>query len=1538
MYINVIEEVIGELIEEFYPEIEANLKIFKETNFIKHQKMINDMLYNFINSTVLKKDIKSVISNEDNILTIYDIFNKYICYYLFIFIGVIYTDKFESYVNNIVEFTKNQPNFKVKVSNFFNSESNSIIFKTTDLIKRIITILNSDKTKQEQYWKDLDYKESFKFLYDIKSKNEELLEKLKLANLDNNKNLQIHSIIKLIIILEFYEKIDKHNIYLFLEESTKSQGEFIYIDIVLPKTDFIDYNTLEQSLDPKDVEKGLVYEIYDLLKETDEIKKKELTIDEKVLELINKKILIPITEDYLLYHKDSEKYEQFIPRVMTQKFKDKKKSLEDTKIKYIINKIDSAGDLYTESIKNNKKLYEDIKSYFYEPLSHRNAILFNNNEDLNIIYKLQNIGRSAIEGNEFYNDLINIRKYPYINFKEFSKDGFTIKFSDTVSAVRLTSIKKTKSHSDYNMEMRVGSNDMTVNIVGFIYSPINNIFCLKQKDIHEIRTKKNPNGAMTMYNLVKKHIINESKTSPYYWLFDLSKDNIKTSSYEQNQKSDKRMIAKQMVSRFYDKMINVVYSKMMKVMNELSEIDFDTFDLLLKKTGKKYLNFDDSTDIYKKLNKYISYEKYIKGDNSYDKRQDLFPGLFDDVLKLPKYKPNIPSKMYEIKIGPTIPISPDPKMTLIKESNAICQHIITLDNIIVLRKKNPNKFLQLLNEFTYKFVILNPNDITYICKSCSTLIPMTKYISDGMHDSDGNYVTLSSQMQIPLEDIPEYEKYKSSIFAIDKIVDRLASITNMYFLIERSARIKNQIKMGIIKNIIDTVNIHIKNIKIFFKEKTIPKEKYGILKEFSNFWIFELDNSIFVHSSKDKDYFKIIKRNNILVYAIFFALIEMNDSQLALLGGDRLCNYALFEKVGIGLFNGLKIIVNNKGTTEPIQNYMTLCYIIFYITCMITKYNMWQVQDSDIKKFDPKIQKTIIHTLIEYINSLLLVNSTKKNIHFSYNIIATKFFLRLNTHFKDYKIINKIKKLYEIKKNRKNQASNTTIKPISLSYDPLTPTYSQSHLSKWSITKNPNKSARFLIPEIKNTKYEVFYNKNEIINCKNGAFHNWTFNEKNNTITCSKCNINIKDTKNHPIQPTPTTTPSITQPVEKRIKNNEKIAKNDQEYQKIISEFTKDSKKSPINTHIESFINLLSNIIGDTNIGGENIYVNYDTYIIDHDHNGHKLDKSIILINKDNKIKFIQNHDFFKKDVIYYNNFKTNMDIFYDAGNLLLLGYKESGKNYNNSALGGAFIKLNYSILNRIKYLGYKSKFINLQEMKTKTESLLKYETNQELFKHIIKDISKMRIDNLKQVISVFQKNLYRIKYNYVNQNIPYKTFEKEDIDNVNYIEKYKNLNNIKLKTEKERVFNNWKAVIYKTIYTDREIVYNIGIEDQYILIDDIINYDESGNMLLYYLLENFTKLLNYNNEKFVKTNIAYFIIDMINKAHRTYNTDYYKSNFEIKRFLYLLKLKSYEIEAENMLQEDELTKEDIENNIDIMEEMDAIDIEDKLNYQIDYD
>ena len=100
------------------------------------------------------------------------------------------------------------------------------------------------------------------------------------------------------------------------------------------------------------------------------------------------------------------------------------------------------SDLYSEAAKKDNKIASNIKRNFYNPMNDRRVVIVNNSEEIKIINKLMNMGRRAIENNEYYNDLMSYRLYPYVNFKDFKQNGFPLQLTKTVDVVRHVSVEQ----------------------------------------------------------------------------------------------------------------------------------------------------------------------------------------------------------------------------------------------------------------------------------------------------------------------------------------------------------------------------------------------------------------------------------------------------------------------------------------------------------------------------------------------------------------------------------------------------------------------------------------------------------------------------------------------------------------------------------------------------------------------------------------------------------------------------------------------------------------------------------------------------------------------------------------------------------------------------------------------------------------------------------------------------------------------------------------------------------------------------------------
>ena len=112
------------------------------------------------------------------------------------------------------------------------------------------------------------------------------------------------------------------------------------------------------------------------------IQEQELNIigNTKILDfLFSNNVFIPITEDFIRYHKNSEKYDKDITGELKER--------DATKIKYIINKINKIINLHSLIYEKNPKIKLEVLNLFYKALEYKDATIYNDNKDVKIINK-----------------------------------------------------------------------------------------------------------------------------------------------------------------------------------------------------------------------------------------------------------------------------------------------------------------------------------------------------------------------------------------------------------------------------------------------------------------------------------------------------------------------------------------------------------------------------------------------------------------------------------------------------------------------------------------------------------------------------------------------------------------------------------------------------------------------------------------------------------------------------------------------------------------------------------------------------------------------------------------------------------------------------------------------------------------------------------------------------------------------------------------------------------------------------------------------
>jgi hypothetical protein len=1596
MYINKIDDLIDKIIDDFYATVilKHNLiELFlKEINFVKYQSDINDILKKYISNLNLS-ELKSVVSNNDIINKIVEVIKKYITLYLFLYIGFYYTNSDTGYANNIVEFTKNQASYGFKISEFFNSESNGTIIDLYSLIKKIQKILNAEtKQKKELLISKPDYKNVVEFLNELGANFVNTV-----FNIDDKNHIRAHNIIKTIIITKIYNGKEKIDLFRILELLETSDNEFTFIDIVVPIKESIEMSTIEGLLSKKEIMKGVANKIWNAIEELEEGEKIYIkTPEEKILYLINSGLLIPIVDDILLFNNANELYD----RTVGEESKVKKR--EDTKIRYIINKIDMSTNI------NLPEYHNEAKKLFYQPLINRKVVLVNNIEDIKIVNKFINIGKISTENSEYLRDLEHLIIYPYINVKE-SKNGLLLQMNKTVDTLRYVNFDNTpefKQRPNTYIDVRVGTKNMYLNIVGFMINTENSLYCIKNKDVKTVNFgKKKENGYNHTIELLTDLLSNKKNKENLYWIFNPDTDKINIESYDQQNKLTTSDQIKHIVAQIYDEFEQNMYEHIINKVKELKDPILTYIDNIIYKLFNKYFPIEKKS-ILLDLEKKIYTELIKRGKVNYDKYDDIVNGISKDsiVLLNLKNKNNIANtnivKMNLSELTDTGEYEEKEKL------DGICHHNITWDKISEIKKENPKLFMDILYRFIQQYVVENP-DGDYICKSCGFFLNIKKYVSDGTFDDDHHFVSFSMVLETPLEDIPEYEKYKGSIRSIDKFIEKIGLVSGIPYFIGANPTVKSRRKL-VVKDVIDiVVNNNFILKKILKDRNELSSKLYGINRNYSNIFSFDLENSIFIFSSKDKDYLKPIKQNNVLAYIIILIMLELNESQVTYFNNDKkgLCNFVIFDKIFYSLFDGLKFRKNNKGDTVDVVKYEIFCYMLYMISCYCTKYNLWYYDYKDAandkskrQKLLPTIQKIIIHTVIDILNSIIENSEDEKNKNRIFEILKTKFYKKLNSTFSNKGIYERMRE--ESKPSTIGDKKSFILTKVEAFV--LTGKYDTTfgEIDFWRKIKT-----HMMYLNIKSRNIEKYDSINNVTNCESGDFHNFIYDNK--TLKCTKCNkltsqlvFNKSDTKTiqnkfHLVELTNLSKKycyidgnfhefhydknnkkiclkcnkeeNYVYKEEELKKLSEKFVENksikykeientiisnterEQKHEKYIKELKEkiniEYLKTP--TYIDDLIKNMEDNISEELIKNISSLKN-NLYIFDHDYMGIHLDKEIQISEKDNKIQFKSNHPFFNKDVIYYTTYKSGkIEVFYDAVTKILIGYKEENKNYVLNVHAERKIRILYSTTNKLKMLGYKYKNYNI-DTDTDTENI------QDLIKNIIRD----KINTTGRIIYRFQRLIYRLINNfYIKKKVEeYERVNEEyNFFNNKYeqlVEKYgKKLQNINIVNSEGNhlILRHWKNLA-DNIQLNQKDTFEINTNT--VDYEKISKYDKESVLLNFYLINEINKLYKYNTNKQIKINITALIYDFINITFSLTNEEKTQSDKDYKRFNYILNSKVFIDEIKDQIgktegiyeevvdeEKKEITEEEQNKKDDINEENDALDVEgNEYDYEAGYE
>lgn len=1403
--------------------------IFKDLNFkslkLKDlEKTIN--LKNYLSNLSIFKSNNNYNEIESNTIILINI-------YLFF---SLYANKI-SEIDDIKTYLINNKTFDTTNLGYLIS-----LFKKFNYLNDILKIVNNKEAMLNIYKTDINSKEIIEIL------NEYGISQININLLVNNTYEKHHNMIKLLIFKKLYSTFYRKKIFnLIFLDSTKKKS----INIIIPKVLKLDYFNIESLLTYNEKKLGITNEIINLFQELDT---KIIDNNDHIIDiLLNTKLVVPITDDFLRYHKIIDKMNI-------------SSNVKTSRIKSILFRNEQVRDYYSLKVQNNKTLLNDINKLFYKPLAHRKAILYNEYDELNIIQKILLAGSGSMLDNNEFLDLKNLRKNNYINFKDFKEDGLSYLTKKNFTAVRYAGIEsvenKTIVDKSAKLEFRNINKEKPVNIVGLCLLKNNNTKLTNLINIREV----NKNAIEGCKKLIIDKINNKLENN-YYWIFQKKDEIIVNDNFDLNiNKFNINFILKYLLDFIKLELTKLIESKL----KQYNNLDFYYSKKFIKYYSNKFLKFHINRKNYNIEDILETKYKLIKKtDDIIDDNENKIFGILGDIIK----------KVRDTKIIKEdniyyIPYFEKKDEIKIEESNAYCQHLIDWNQIKSIKVSNINVQKELLYKFIKKYVITNLED-EYICKSCKQYVDVKNYLVNEYDGISGIDLVINNKKKI--SEMKEYEKYSIVIKNLDKLIERIGRINNLNIYTGNEPIVKLR-REEIIKNIIDLIILHEKTLKVKnmsnLERQQYANRKFGINNNYTNFFIFPLTNDLFKSSSEEKDKFKKIKLNTIIVYIILFMILDINNSQILMLEFNKVCNNFIYEKVKNILFSEIKIITDDHLNVINILENELLCFLVYYFSCNLSTTNTWYSSNNDISLK----QKSIINTFFDFANSLLEVFSFKKK-NYLYEIYCSKVLNKFKYFKKNSDLLEVLnsrnnEKIFFDKDKNKILIKKSNINAINLK----TFKHSESDVVKFNFTD-------FKLPKraILNIKLDNKY-LNDIYLQYQMLLENKILSSYDEYGIKRKINLESNEIK------------KLSKDIKEKILNtyknkNYKLIENKDKDKKIYY------KKIEIEKNVlDKFMILVMDILKKDTIKVSDIEFNLtrSKLNIKFDFLGNIIKNHLEIFLDDKKI-ISKNNSFFNTDVYEIYDKVNEIKLLFNKYNLHYLGYlnKNEITDLRKTNLYAIYIP---SIKEQFETLGFKKNYY-------------KYDTK-------INSILIEIINNIKMYILMLKDNLYLIKYKKKNKSklIDY------------YINRIINLN---MNYNNTTLFNDLECVQFSRMIEKIPKKY-FDVISKY----DLKNYLKSYNMILNYYLQNIIKLLEINNNSFIKINLLKFIIKNNYNNYMNNYEQYY--NFEIIKYKNIYNLdmgqdfiEKYD-EFDFLNEMDDKQKEDLENEIiDNLEKEDALDIDD---------
>lgn len=1258
------------------------------------------------------------------------------------------------------------------------------------------------------------------------------------------------NLVLLVIVRRVYMAQDRRKLVLAIEQHTLAGARSKVIEVVDRVSDRFDYASIEDVLRRLNME-AHASELYDMLQSRQtRALDAVVSADRKVEELFAKGFLVPIVEDFLRYHRKDDSFDGNHAAKIHANEKVNKK--DNTKLRYIVTKVSHIRDYHRPGLTANER--SDIDKHFYQPLINRAATIINDLEEAGIVSKAM-LSSAESSDKESLDALLQYRRYPYVGFKALSRPGFVFEPKGTLEALRYVNVqfisdKRFSSSFSERVQWRVMAQRLPGNVVGVMLpmqSPLAGqlnrksgralLQCLRLNDMQDAAAL-NVNGMLaTQHRLLSLVKHDRTYRKRIYWLFNPERDKFRTRYFANTSDQSIDDTIKFQLSLVYDTVLRACEERLKQLVSDHPSANWLELMQVVHDAQSRLLLSPRNSAAFQSILSSILERLQHQGDTTDTKetRVNTTTTIPLPLVRVRAKRENV------IRVSAAQATEEDEEM-----EDAVCQHEVTWRAIRTMRATDINRQSQAVFEFIKRYV-QESSQGEYVCKSCFQHVDIQRYTSDSYQTG---VVVVNTGLAADLETIPEYTQYVKAIKTLDKLVEKISYGSNMTMFFGNTPQIRYK-RQDIIKAVIDLAVAQNKTLynkdSVQRRQRTLTSAAtYGFDAALTNFFLFNLDNDIFMFSSKDTDKFKRLKLNNVVVYLMLMFVLELNTSQVILLSQDKFNNYYFFEKFGLSLFNGLLIRSNDKDEVVELSAYRLLCYVIYFLATTTLKHNLW-FSEQEYKYTSVKTHvaplKSIITTFVDMLNSILEVN-TRKDKNFLYEVMATRFFSKLHTTYDDrysataLDMLGKAiaRKIEHADQNKVKFKTSQVLAHKNFELSKL------AYLTYWQLSMRP------VILKVDKRRTSLL---------------SWWQARRRESSPVKP------DQQDAEVQAV--LSRLMDDIAHRRLSEERMLAEKKQRRQARQQQLLDRSSKriellkttEPLQAAAAAFVATLVEVLGESvSIAGVDYHLTRTRYALDHDYKGVKRAAELL---PEPAVQLKRSDAFFKQDVLAYHDKNNNVTLFYSSIDGAYIGYKEQNSEVKLMSNTDCYLVTKHSLQNQLAWLGFDSTYVQLGSEDDDQEFLV--------------GVLRGRFYSLRRLLAGLLQALHQVRNGVAGPSYVVRVMRSR-------------IKKLQLYTGAQaRVFGEWldlqDSLTFEADAFDKLPVVRLPNEKRYIHVRHLARVPSSSDTVIKYMLRELATLVDINKSEAA---VALLVVVYVNQAFSSGMEEERRGqSLAVRRFRYMI-------------------------------------------------